>query len=289
MNRVLGDYFMEPAIWSTVLDHVCIQTSAAKAMRDFYRDALSMREIRLNKTSWLLEGAERRLILSEGTSKTIGYSGFRVLNDNKLISLRKAIEEKGATLVENPSPLFQQGAFAVVDPDGNKISFGVKSSADSKPEGLEGRLQHVVVASPNLDKMIDYYQTVLGFLPSDHVISDDGKITAAFYRTDSEHHTFAVFAAAEKAFDHLAFETPSWNYIRDWADRLASFDIPIWWGPGRHGAGNNLFFMILDPDGNKVEFSAELEQMDFDHPVRHWPHDRRTLNLWGNAWMRTED
>ena len=146
MNRVLGDYFMEPPIWSTVLDHVCIQTSAAKAMRDFYRDALSMREIRLNKTSWLLEGAERRLIFSEGTSKTIGFSGFRVLNDNKLISLRKAIEEKGAILVENPSPLFQQGAFAVVDPDGNKISFGVRSSANSKSEGLEGRLQHVVVA-----------------------------------------------------------------------------------------------------------------------------------------------
>ena len=178
---------MQPPIWSTVLDHVCIQTSAAKAMRDFYRDALSMREIRLNKTSWLLVGAERRLILSEGISKTIGYSGFRVLNDNKLISLRKAIEEKGAALVENPSPLFQQGAFAVVDPDGNKISFGVRSSANSKPEGLEGRLQHVVVASPGLDKMIDYYQTVLGFLPSDHVISDDGKITAAFYRTDPEH------------------------------------------------------------------------------------------------------
>ena len=57
---------MEPPIWSTVLDHVCIQTSDAKDMRDFYCDALSMRETRLNSTSWLLEGVERRLILSEG-------------------------------------------------------------------------------------------------------------------------------------------------------------------------------------------------------------------------------
>ena len=44
--------------------------------------------------------------------------------------------------------------------------------------------------------------------------------------------------------------------------------------------------MVLDPDGNKIEFCAELEHMDINHPVRHWPHDRRTLNLWGNAWMR---
>ena len=73
-------------------------------MRDFYRDALSMRETRLNSTSWLLEGVERRLILSEGTSKKIGYSGFRVLNDKKLTLLRKAFQAKGAILVENPSP-----------------------------------------------------------------------------------------------------------------------------------------------------------------------------------------
>ena len=95
-------------------------------------------------------------------------------------------------------------------------------------------------------------------------------------------------AADEPGFDHCAFETPSWNHIRDWADHLAKFDIPIWWGPGRHGAGNNLFFMVLDPDGNKIEISAELELMDWDHPTRYWPHDRRTLNLWGNAWMRSQ-
>ena len=100
-------------------------------------------------------------------------------------------------------------------------------------------------------------------------------------------HSFAAFAADEPGFDHCAFETPSWNHIRDWADHLAQFDIPIWWGPGRHGAGNNLFFMVLDPDGNKIEISAELELMDWDHPLRYWPHDRRTLNLWGNAWMRS--
>ena len=277
---------MEPVIWSTVLDHICIQTSATNAMRDFYRDALGMQEVGLNKTSWFLEGADRRLILSEGISKTIDYSGFRVLNDNQLICLRRYIEAKSGGIIENPSPLFQQGAFGVVDPDGNKISFGVTSSNSLEGGGLDGRLQHVVVASPRLNKMIDYYQTVLGFLPSDHVLKEDGEITAAFYRSDPEHHTFAVFAAAEKAFDHMAFETPSWNHIRDWADHLASFDIPIWWGPGRHGAGNNLFFMILDPDGNKVEFSAELERLDSNHPVRYWSHDRRTLNLWGNAWMR---
>jgi hypothetical protein len=75
--------------------------------------------------------------------------------------------------------------------------------------------------------------------------------------------------------------------IRDWADRMGSLRIPLWWGPGRHGVGNNLFFMIEDPDGHKVEFSAEIERMPREMAWRTWPHEQRTLNLWGSAWMRS--
>ena len=75
--------------------------------------------------------------------------------------------------------------------------------------------------------------------------------------------------------------------IRDWGDHMASLRIPMWWGPGRHGPGNNLFFMVEDPDGYKVEFSAELELMPEEMRYRTWPHEERTLNLWGSAWMRS--
>ena len=69
------------------------------------------------------------------------------------------------------------------------------------------------------------------FCLSDIVKTEEGRVTAAFYRSDPEHHSLAAFAADEPGFDHCAFETPSWNHIRDWADHLAKFDIPIWWGP----------------------------------------------------------
>ena len=277
---------METPIWSAVLDHVCLETSSPQTMRSFYRDALGMQETELGRRSWLLEGPERRLVLTKGMSKKLTFSSFQVADDDKMVLLRKHIEAEGYTVIEKSAALFQQKAFELTDPDGNIICFGVKASVSKKLEGVGGRLQHVVVASARLDLMVDFYGRVLGFLPSDYVMKEDGKIVTAFYRSNPEHHSLAVFAAAEKAFDHIAFETPSWNHLRDWADRLAAFDIPIWWGPGRHGAGNNLFFMVLDPDGNKIEFSAELEHIDINQPVRHWPHDRRTLNLWGNARMR---
>ena len=112
-------------------------------------------------------------------------------------------------------------------------------------------------------------------------------IAAVFLRSDPEHHSFATFRAPESRADHHCYETGGWIDIRDWGDRMASLRIPLWWGPGRHGPGNNLFFMIEDPDGHKVEFSAELELMTQETPLRTWPHEQRTLNLWGSAWMRS--
>jgi catechol 2,3-dioxygenase len=96
-----------------------------------------------------------------------------------------------------------------------------------------------------------------------------------------------VFRAPAAGPDHHAYELPDWNAIRDWADRCGALEIPLWWGPGRHGVGNNLFFMIEDPEGYKVEFSAELERMTATQEFRTWPHGPRALNLWGNAWMRS--
>ena len=274
-------------LWSTTLDHICLETAQPDVMREFYKSALSLEETVVSNDKWLLQGPNRQLILTKGIAKKLSYTGFNAHDDTQLIGIREHILKRGGVPIESPSLLAQQGGFAVRDPDDNILCFGVINQHKLSAEGLDGRLQHVVVATANLEKMMEYYQNVLGFLPSDIVKTEEGRVTAAFYRSDPEHHSLAAFAADEPGFDHCAFETPSWNHIRDWADHLAKFDIPIWWGPGRHGAGNNLFFMVLDPDGNKIEISAELELMDWDHPTRYWPHDRRTLNLWGNAWMRS--
>ena len=87
--------------------------------------------------------------------------------------------------------------------------------------------------------------------------------------------------------DHLCFEAEKWDDIRDWADHLVAADTEIIWGPGRHGPGNNLFLFFKDPDGNWLEVSAELETKTPGDPPGIWKHEPRTLNLWGDAVMRS--
>jgi len=132
-----------------------------------------------------------------------------------------------------------------------------------------------------------FYRDILGFIVSDRVEDDTSRVRACFLRTDTEHHALAVFDAPEIRHDHLSFETSGWTAVRDWADRLAALHMPIVWGVGRHGPGNDVFFMIRDPDGNLAEISAELEVCAPSRTEGLWPHGERTLNQWGMAIMRS--
>ena len=55
--------------------------------------------------------------------------------------------------------------------------------------------------------------------------------------------------------DQHAYESEDWNLIPNWADHLASLDVKIAWDPGRHGPGNNVFFIIISVKENQVSAS----------------------------------
>jgi catechol 2,3-dioxygenase-like lactoylglutathione lyase family enzyme len=237
------------------------------------------------------------LVVRAGTPGKRPYHGYRLQSRQQLEEVRGYLQGKGLNTEPSPSEIFEDDAIAVRDPDGWLSVFGLprgdlpSQKAINVPSAvtLSGRLQHVVVASDNLAPMMNFYENVLGYRASDYVNADlDDAATrkVAFYRSDEEHHSFAVFAASDVRSDHHAYEVDDWNAVRDWADHLSSMHIKIWWGPGRHGPGNNLFFMIKDPHGNQIEISAELEVMPREMAPRVWPMEERSLNLWGEGWIR---
>ena len=282
-------------LWGAELDHIRLDSINQDRLAAFYRDAFAMVDTPLDDGARLLRGKERRLIIGTGTAGEQPYSAFRFPNTDRLDAFKSYLTVQGMNLMPSPTPLFGTEAFAVADPDGRQVVFGLPNVApdniDNGPEApAPGRLQHVVVATTDLKPMVAFYETTLGFVPTDHVLRDetDGTqtLTAIFYRSTPEHHSFAMFLSDTARPDHHAYEVSCWNDIRDWADHMSDLYINLWWGPGRHGPGNNLFFMVEDPDGYKVEVSAELETMEDGDAVRYWPHNERSLNLWGPSWMR---
>jgi catechol 2,3-dioxygenase-like lactoylglutathione lyase family enzyme len=277
---------MNASLWPARLHHLRRDSSEPERLARWYGELLDDRVEQLPNNEWLVLGHARRLLVGRGAPGAVPWIALAMRDAAHLANYAAALDRLGVPRTPSPTPLFLEGAFAVTDPDGRRVVFGLPVRAAGVQGKMHARLQHFVCASARVPEMLAFYRDRLGAVESDRVLEGED-IAAAFLRSDPEHHSFATFRAPESRPDHHCYETSGWMDIRDWGDRMASLRIPLWWGPGRHGPGNNLFFMIEDPDGHKVEFSAELELMPQEAAFRSWPHEQRTLNLWGSAWMRS--
>ena len=277
---------MSAALWPARLHHLRRDSAEPERLARFYGELLDDRVEALPDGEWLVQGHGRRLIVGQGAPGAVSWVALALRDAAQLAAYAAALDQQRVPRQASPTPLFQEGAFAVTDPDGRRVVFGLPIRVSGIQSTMPARLQHFVCASARLAELLAFYRDSLGARESDRVLEGEA-LAAIFLRSDPEHHSFAAFRAPASRPDHHCYETSGWMDIRDWGDRMARLRIPLWWGPGRHGPGNNLFFMIEDPDGHKVEFSAELERLPEDAKFRTWPHQQRTLNLWGSAWMRS--
>ena len=266
------------------LHHMQLQSSDPAKLASFYADAMDMTARPLGQGEWICEGPLRRMLFAPGKDKTLGYAGFACRDVEGLAEIRARAADRRLELLPSPSPLFGPDAFAVRDPDANLIVFG-RGRPEFPRKGLRGPLQHLTLATLDPEAIEHFYVDLLGFLTSDYVRDAEGKTLTCWMRSNHEHHTMACFRHTRQGIDHHSYEAGDWATIKDWCDRMGDRRIPLIWGPGRHGPGNNLFIFVEDPDGNWIEVSAELEVI-YDRAPQNWPHEEHTLNSWGRGLLR---
>lgn len=268
------------------LHHLHLRSGVPDALASFYQDLFELHRVPAPEGTVALAGGERAVVIRQGEDPGLAVAAYAARSVQDLATLRARL----ADLAQDAGPaveiFFARGAFTVTDPQGRTLLFGVPR-AGREPDRLAARLQHTVFQTTDLKTVVDFYVQRIGFTVSDEVVTDDGAIATCFLRSDDEHHSLAFFQGSQNVWDHHCYETSCWNDIRDWGDRFARVRRGIFFGPGRHGPGNNLFFMVTDPDGNRVELSAELEQVDAGRAPGVWPHEEYTLNSWGRGWIRT--
>ncbi|MES2257954.1 MAG: VOC family protein [Pseudomonadota bacterium] len=267
------------------LHHLHIGSPQADALADFYQRQFTLHASR-NGELHVLRGGTRNVTIASREQAALLHAGYALRNAAELDQLAARLQRNGASLEMADVVLFAPGAFLVADPQGRKLAFGVPLSAPGA-DARAARLQHTVFQTTELEAMVRFYVETIGFAISDEVVDVDGTVMVVFLRSDDEHHSLAFFRGSQNEWDHHCYETGAWNDIRDWGDQFARQRIPIFFGPGRHGPGNNLFFMVTDPDGNRLEFSAELERVAAEQIPGVWPHGEYTLNSWGRAWIRS--
>ena len=147
------------------------------------------------------------------------------------------------------------------------------------------RIEHVNILVPDVRATGDFLRQTLGMKLSD-TAGDD---LLAWYRAeDGYHHTVALGPGSGK-LHHYAFDLHSLEDLAGIADRLASRQRALIWGPGRHGAGGNVFTYYVDRDGCLVENSIEMMRVDHEatYAPNHWEISEgmsgRWINLWGDG------
>ncbi|WP_020203077.1 MULTISPECIES: VOC family protein [Cupriavidus] len=268
------------------LHHLHLRSTAPDALASFYQDLFELRRVPAPAGTVALAGGERAVVIGQGEDAGLAVAAYAARSAQDLAALRARLADLARDAGPAGEIFFAPGAFTVADPQGRVLLFGVPR-AGREPDRLSARLQHTVFQTTDLATVVDFYVRRIGFTVSDEVVADDGAIATCFLRSDDEHHSLAFFQGSQNAWDHHCYETSCWNDIRDWGDRFARVRRGIFFGPGRHGPGNNLFFMVTDPDGNRVELSAELERVDAGRAPGVWPHEEYTLNSWGRGWIRT--
>ncbi len=271
------------------LDHLQLLSSDPQKLAEFYGRCFGML-VTSTHDQWLCRGPQRSLLIAPGVKGTLGYASFAVSDSNVLTALTRRLDAANVAFQSAATPFFEASSVGITDPDGHRIIFGLRKLDEvvsSNAGGLPARLQHLVFASTQAERMLNFYRDIVGFQLTDRVVDGVGSMRTCFLRSDHEHHSLAIFHADSNRLDHHCYEASDWNSIRDWGDHFASQRVPIEWGPGRHGPGNNLFVFVHDPDGNWVEISAELEEVTAKRPIGAWPHEERTLNSWGRAPLRS--
>ena len=267
------------------LHHIALNTTRPLKLAKFYEKALSI-ERKPIRGGWVLSGARRKILILGDKKNSLRFASFACQDSQSFKSLKRNFMERGIKTFQDDHSLFLHDNFYILDCDGNKIYFGLAKNKKDQNSNLYGPLQHITFTSENLDNFVDFYVNKLGFKISDKVINKKGQLTTCFMRSNQEHHTVACFLSKKSGLDHYSFEAGTWEWIKNWCDHFSKQNIQLIWGPGRHGPGNNLFAFIEDLDGNKIEISAELEIVH-DRQTKKWPHEPKTLNLWGNAIMRS--
>jgi catechol 2,3-dioxygenase len=260
-----------------------LSSSDPLALSAFYATTFRLNATR-DRDAMRCSAPGRELVIVPGEAGQLRRALYRFHERSCFDAHRLALQSRSVEVME-------QGPdhVTVRDPEGRLITFLAPTTElhlDSD-EPLTARLQHVGVRTPTPAPLVAYYVEKLGFVLSDRVLDEQGNLTAAFLRTDSEHHSMAIFRAPEVRFDHFSCEAPDWEHLRDWADHMAEVGVDLAWGIGRHGPGNDTFLMVKDLDGNMGEVSSDLEVCAPGRPAGVWPHRPQTLNQWGVAIMRS--
>lgn len=277
-----------PASRVTEIRYVGYGVADLEAERQFYADKWCLRQVadQDGLVYFAAEGSEELYVarLRQDDSNRIDVIALAADTRADVDALFVRVTGAGCRIVFEPKALDSFGGgygFRFFSPDG--LPFEVSSDVARGPsrevvkwEAVPQKISHIVLHSPDHKAMVQFFIDVLGFRLSDWL----GDFMA-FLRCNEWHHRIAILPGPP-CLNHVAYDMLSVDCMMRGVSRLRKKDIDIKWGPGRHTAGNNTFSYFVTPNGFAVEYTSEVESVDFEtHEAKVHAPGPGTMDQWG--------
>ena len=281
----------------THLRHVDLAVPDYQTQLDFYTNAWGLKAEHSDSglTFLAAEGSPEQYVvrLRKDAEKRLDLISYGAGSREDVDALAQRLGTAGVQLVSEPDLLQTAGGgygFRFFDVDGRtiEVSADVATRQHRKIEEREAipvRLSHVVINSPDPNRTQAFYEQHLDFALSDSLIHPYAGELMKFMRCNPQHHSMAIAKGPHVSLHHVSFEMRGLDEYMRGTGRLLRAGTRMVWGPGRHMAGDNTFSYFLDPHGNTIEYTTELEKLDEDawHPSVYDVSKPENQDQWGTA------
>ncbi|QII00309.1 glyoxalase [Rhodococcoides fascians A21d2] len=287
----------DPAAQVSKLSYVTFDTPDVERMVWYYTQVLDFAVVEQSADeAFLTTGADHHsVVIKKGDLKArsaVGYEIWDSLTDaqRRLENAGYQVERRSDVAPGTPDVVLMREPGTGVEL--HLIESQVQSGVDGRAPLRPTKLGHVAAFTPELDRLQNFYQDLLGFKWSD-TIGD----FFVFLRCNADHHAANFMASTKKVgMHHIAYEMRDPNHLITMVDHLAKNEFRLHWGPGRHGPGHNLFTYHKDPDGHTIELFTQLDVIHdeskgyweprpwhetYPQYPRTWEVDVATVNIWG--------
>ncbi|TMB44069.1 MAG: hypothetical protein E6J53_07640 [Chloroflexi bacterium] len=241
------------------IGHVALQVPNLDESVRWATNVMGLREVaRESGTSYLTHGVSHHsLIYIQAGESALDHVSVEARDESSLEQLNDNLAKHGVPTIDHAREPGVTQSIRFQGPDGHVFEAFLGMSRDQPRHTGRGvqprKFGHPMLKSENPRETQEFIEQVLGFRLSDDV----GDGTLLFLRCNADHHGIGITKKNNGRF---------------------------LWGPGRHGAGGNLFTYHLDPAGCVVEYYADLIKIYDEATYRpgKWEmSDYRFANLWG--------
>jgi catechol 2,3-dioxygenase len=211
------------------------------------------------------------LIMHRADANAIRAVGLEVRERGAVAEVARRAREAGLRVVtDRPSLEVIDEAVTFLTSEGHVIEVHTPMPLDRSARypgpGVHPRfLDHVNLSAVDPETTAGELQRVTGVRLSERT---PGYEFVWMRAGDGRHHTIAC-KKGPSGIHHYSWEFADFADFKRLADVLDTFGRNLSWGPGRHGAGDNIFAYYIDAGGFMVENTAEMEVItDPDFPGR---------------------